>query len=100
MAKPERREYDKNKTELMELLPEALNEGGLQHIGGNEDLGVMSFTTGGEETYYIHISERTDTKNSTVSIAPGLPNLKEKPSSDINRDVIGEVFNNLEKKLG
>lgn len=97
MAEPVRKIFQAEKNLLMDALPECFNELNLMQIGENRELGLMSFRVKSDMIYYVQISPATGREGTEVAIAPGLPNLKERDSSEIDRNMIEKITQKLEE---
>lgn len=99
MAEPIRKIFKAEKKSLMDAMTECISKLNLKQVGENRELGMMSFRKKSNMIYYVQISPATGREGTEVAIAPGLPNLKERDSSKIDRNMIEKITQKLEEIL-
>lgn len=99
MAEPVRKIFQAEKNLLMDALTECFSELKLKQVGENRELGLMSFRKKSDMIFYIQISQASGREGTEAAIAPGLPNLKERDSSEIDRNMIEKITQKLEDIL-
>lgn len=97
MAEPNRNIFQAEKKLLMDSMAECFRELNLEQVGENEKLGTMSFRNKNDMIYYVQISGASGQEGTEVAIAPGLPNLKERDPSEIDRTMIENITQKLEE---
>ena len=98
MAKPVKYTVEGSKQEVIALFPDVIKNLDMQIIGCNNRLGIVSFRKQSEPLFYAHIVEQKDGKTQ-VSVAPGLPFLKEREQSEIPETRIKQILHELENLI-
>lgn len=83
---------------VMEKLREIMPELDMNLVGYRQDLGLMSIKPKADVMLYAHIVELSDEKTK-ISIAPGLPYLKECNQSEIPESRITKILQKLQIEL-
>lgn len=100
MAEPDSKTFEISREYLLDIFPDILDSAGMKLVGKNDELGLISFRNGGEHIYHAHITEEPDEENSAaVTMAPGLPNMKDQDQSKLPKNNIRKVYLELDKYM-
>jgi hypothetical protein len=98
MATTVKKVFRYNKTQVIDIFPQALNPIKMSVIGCHFELGLVSFGENDEPSFYAHVVEQKD-QSTNVAIAPALSYMKDRNQAEVPVSAIEKIMDQLNNAL-